>query len=122
MKLNGIFRKILREEIRSCVLLSAEDVCSPYILNVAFPGLRAEVVQHSVEMKGVYLSVGSACSSHKKDRSQTLLAMGVDPRVIDGAVRISFSYQNTEEEAEYAAKVICAEVKKLYGRRKGIRA
>ncbi len=122
VKLNGIFRKILREEIRSCVLLSAEDVCSPYILNVAFPGLRAEVVQHSVEMKGVYLSVGSACSSHKKDRSQTLLAMGVDPRVIDGAVRISFSYQNTEEEAEYAAKVICAEVKKLYGRRKGIRA
>ena len=45
--------------------------------------------------------------------------MGYAPNVIDGAVRISFSYQNTEEEAEYAARVICQEVKKLYGRRKG---
>ena len=121
-KLNGIFRKILQDEIRSCVVISAENVCSPYILNVAFPGLRAEVIQHSVETKGVYLSVGSACSSHKKDRSRTLLAMGYGTGVIDGAVRISFSYQNTEEQAAYAAKVICAEVKKLYGRRKGNRA
>lgn len=75
-----------------------------------------------METKGVYLSVGSACSSHKKDRSRTLAAMGYAPNVIDGAVRISFSYQNTEEEAEYAARVICQEVKKLYGRRKGGRA
>ncbi|GEM_PF-81665 len=122
VQLNGIFRKILQEEIRSCIVISAEDRCSPYILNVAFPGLRAEVIQHSVETKGVYLSVGSACSSHKKDRSQTLTAMGYDPRIIDGAIRISFSYQNTEEQAGYAAKSICAEVKKLYGRRKGNRA
>ena len=122
VKLNGIFRRALQEEIRSCILVSSEAVCSPYILNVAFPGLRAEVLQHSVETKGVYLSVGSACSSHKKDRSRTLAAMGYAPNVIDGAVRISFSYQNTEEEAEYAARVICQEVKKLYGRRKGGRA
>ena len=39
--------------------------------------------------------------------------------IIDGAIRISFTYQNTKEQADYAARVICAEVKKLYGRRKG---
>ncbi len=119
-KLNNIFREILTEEIRACNIIS-NDECCPYVLNVAFPGLRAEVIQHSVEQKGVYISVGSACSSHKKDRSPTLTAMGYNNNVIDGAIRISFTYQNTPEQAEFAAKVICAEVKKLYGRRKGRR-
>lgn len=119
-ELNNIFRQILQEEIRACVIISSEETC-PYVLNVAFPGLRAEVIQHSVEQKGVYISVGSACSSHKKDRSPTLTAMGYNNNVIDGAIRISFTYQNTKEQAEIAAKVICTEVKKLYGRRKGSR-
>ena len=121
-ELNRVFRETLQREIRSCLILSRDAVCSPYILSAAFPGLRAEVIQHSVETRGVYLSVGSACSSHKKDRSPTLSAMGCPNSVIDGAVRISFSYQNTMEQAEFAAQVICAEVKKLYGRRKGGRA
>lgn len=116
-ELSGIFRRILTEEIRSCVIISDKDSTSPYILSAAFPGLRAEVIQHSVEIKGVYISVGSACSSHKKDRSASLTAMGYGNNVIDGAVRISFSYKNTAEQAEYAARVICQEVKKLYGRR-----
>lgn len=120
--LNHVFRQRLSEEIRSCVFLSEEACCSPYILNVSFPGLRAEVILHSVESKGVYLSVGSACSSHKKDRSTTLMAMGCPNPVIDGAVRISFSDQNTMEQAGYAANVLCTEVKKLYGRRKGGRS
>ena len=119
-ELNIIFREILTEEIRACNVISSDECC-PYVLNVAFPGLRAEVIQHSVEQKGVYISVGSACSSHKKDRSPTLTAMGYNNNVIDGAIRISFTYQNTAEQVKFAAKVICAEVKKLYARRKGRR-
>lgn len=118
-ELNDIFRDTISSEIHSAVIVSGKSFCSPYILNVAFPGIRAEVIQHSVEQSGVYVSVGSACSSHKRDRSPTLTAMGYNNNVIDGAIRISFSYQNTKEQAEYAAKVICREVKKLYGRRKG---
>ena len=117
-ELNKIFREIITEEIRSSNIISNEEGC-PYVLSVSFPGLRAEVIQHSVEQKGVYVSVGSACSSHKKDRSPTLTAMGYNNNIIDGAIRISFTYQNTKEQADYAARVICAEVKKLYGRRKG---
>ena len=117
-ELNKIFREIITEEIRSSNIISNEEGC-PYVLSVSFPSLRAEVIQHSVEQKGVYVSVGSACSSHKKDRSPTLTAMGYNNNIIDGAIRISFTYQNTKEQADYAARVICAEVKKLYGRRKG---
>ena len=87
---------------------------SPYILNVAFPGLRAEVILHTLETYGVYVSVGSACSSHKKDRSRVLLAMGLGNKVIDGAIRISLSPDNTREQCEYAANVLVREVKQLY--------
>lgn len=119
--LNKRFREILKEEVRSCTIVSDENTCIDYVLSCSFPGLRAEVIQHSVEQKGVYVSVGSACSSHKKDRSPTLTAMGYNNNTIDGAIRISFTYKNTMEQVDYAAKVICTEVKKLYGRRKGKR-
>ena len=87
---------------------------SPYILNAAFPGLRAEVILHTLEKFGVYVSVGSACSSHKKDRSRVLTAMGLNYKVIDGAIRISLSPDNTREQCEYAAAVLVREVKQLY--------
>jgi cysteine desulfurase len=90
------------------------ELSSPYILNVAFPGLRAEVILHTLEKYGVYVSVGSACSSHKKDRSRVLTAMGLDNKVIDGAIRISLSPDNTREQCEYAAAVLVREVKLLY--------
>ena len=90
------------------------ELSSPYILNVAFPGLRAEVILHTLEKYGVYVSVGSACSSHKKDRSRVLQAMGLDNKVIDGAIRISLSPDNTREQCEYAASVLVREVKQLY--------
>lgn len=87
---------------------------SPYILNVSFPGLRAEVVLHTLEKYGIFVSVGSACSSHKKDRSAVLTAMGRDNKVIDGAIRISFSPLNTEDQCRYAASILVREIKTLY--------
>ena len=101
------------ENIRACRIAQAEEQ-SPYIINAAFPGLRAEVILHILETYGIYVSVGSACSSHKKGRSQVLSAMGYDTRTIDGAIRISLSPENTEAQCEYAANVIVREIKRLY--------
>jgi len=99
--------------IRACKVAEAAEQ-SPYIINAAFPGLRAEVILHTLETYGIYVSVGSACSSHKKGRSQVLTAMGYDTKTIDGAIRISLSPQNTEAQCEYAGGVIVREIKKLY--------
>ncbi|WP_419955903.1 cysteine desulfurase family protein [Neobacillus niacini] len=78
---------------------------APHILNFSIKGVKAEVLIHTLEHKGIYLSTTSACSSKKQLPSQTLLAMGVPDDLADSAFRISLSYDNTEEEAE---KVIVA--------------
>ncbi len=103
----------LKEGVRGVVILTDCSVSSPYIVSVSFPGLRAEVLLHSLEMRGLYVSVGSACSSHKKNRSHVLTAMGYGPSLIDGAIRISFSGGNTMEEVERGVEIICAEAKRL---------
>lgn len=84
---------------------SPEDA-SPFILNVAFEDLRAEVLLHHLEQKGIYVSTGSACSSHKNTRSHVLSAMGLQPQLIDGSIRFSFSGFNTEEEIETTVEAL----------------
>lgn len=99
--------------LSNAVILTDIEKSSPYILNISFEGVRAEVLQHELEKNGVYVSVGSACSSHKKNRSSVLTAMGVKNEIIDCAIRISFSPYTTMEEIEGAAPNIVEAVKKL---------
>lgn len=94
-------------------VLTDPAVSLPYIVNLSFAPLRAEVVLHSLESKNVFVSVGSACSSHKKNRSEVLTAMGISPRVIDGAVRISFSRFTEKEDILLACDAIYRTVKEL---------
>lgn len=79
---------------------------APHILYAAFPPVRAETMVHALEASGVYSGTGSACSSHKNKRSDVLTAMGIPPGVIDCAVRLSFSVDNTEEEIRFAVEQI----------------
>lgn len=117
-RIRGIFTDAIGEKIHTHVFTTDFEVSSPYVLNVSFPGIGAEVLLHSLESHGVYVSVGSACSSHKKDRSPVLTAMGFNNTVIDGAIRISFSPESTEEQAIYAAGVLTREVRNLFAARK----
>lgn len=73
---------------------------APHILNVSFGGVRSEVVLHSLESQGIYVSSGSACSSHKKEPSYVLTAIGVPRDMIDGSIRFSLSEFTTEEDID----------------------
>ncbi len=79
---------------------------SPYILNVSFSGLRSEVLLHTLEEKGIFVSSGSACNSKKKTASHVLLAMGIDDKEIDGAIRFSFTPENTVDEVHTCIAVL----------------
>lgn len=72
---------------------------APHLLCVSLPGWRSEVLLNFLDAKGVSISKGSACK--RGARSHVLEAMGLDARVIDGAVRVSFSRLTTQEEADY---------------------
>ncbi len=89
------------------------DWMSPYILNVSFRGVKGEILLHTLEMKNIFISTGSACSSKKKSYSHVLQAMQLDDERLDGAVRISFSKLNTIEEVISASEIICSEVNGL---------
>ena len=77
---------------------------SPYILSVSIPGFKSETLLHYLESKDIFVSSGSACSKGKK--SSVLGAFGVDERLIDSVIRISFSAQNTEAEIDSLTKAL----------------
>ncbi len=110
---------LLKESLKCQLTQGIENVCvnSPEesiysILNVSFPGLKSEVLLHILESKGIYVSTGSACNSKKK-LNYVLSAMGIKDKVIDGAIRFSFSEFNTQEEIDYVAEVLKKEVPML---------
>lgn len=115
--------EMLRERLEEGILERIPNVkintpkeCAPHILNVSFDGVRSEVVLHSLENSEIYVSSGSACSSHKKEPSYVLTAIGTPKRLIDGSIRFSLSEMNTMEDIEVTLEVlttIIANLRKL---------
>ena len=84
---------------------------SGYILNVSFRGIRSEILLHSLEARGIFVSTGSACSSNKPQPSHVLTAMGVDSKNVDGAIR--FSFCDEDFDADFVVSVLKEEVEKI---------
>ena len=79
---------------------------APHIVSVSIRGIRSEVLLHALEDRGIYVSAGSACSSHKPAPSNTLKAIGVEKDMLDSTIRFSFSIFTTKEEINYTLKVL----------------
>ena len=71
-----------------------------HIINVTLPNIKSETVLHFLSADGVFVSSGSACSSHSKSPSGTLIAFGLTPAEADCSLRISFSEYNTKEDID----------------------
>lgn len=71
--------------------------------NFARPGFRAETQVMAMDLAGVYVSAGSACSSGKVKRSLVLLAMGADDALAESAIRTSFGWDTRPEDFERVA-------------------
>ena len=84
---------------------------SPYILNMSFLGIKGETLVHALSEKGIYVSMGAACRSRK--REPTLAIMGFSQEIAESAIRFSFSPFSTMEEAELARDLIMDEVNRL---------
>lgn len=74
---------------------------APHIISVGFLGIKSEVLLHSLEDKGIFVSAGSACASNHPSLSGTLKAMGVNNDYLDSTIRFSLSIYSTMEEIEY---------------------
>ena len=98
-KLKEMLANKISEEIEDIKFNSSLDPekSSPKVLNVSFNRTKGEVLTHFLGMYQIYVSTGSACSS-KKGNSRILEVMGLNQSELDGAIRFSFSKDNTTKE------------------------
>ena len=79
---------------------------APHIVSASFLGVRSEVLLHTLEDRGIYVSAGSACSTHKRAGSPTLTALGMKKSQMETTVRFSFEEENTKEQIDYCLQVL----------------
>ena len=79
---------------------------APHIVSLSFEGIRAEVLLHALEDKGIYVSAGSACSTHKPEPSATLKAIGLEKELLDCTLRFSMSELTDEDEIKQTLKAL----------------
>ncbi len=101
MQLSQQLKEVSRE--LDDVFINAEG--SPYILNMSFLGVKAEVLLHALEDLNIFVSTGSACSSRSKKKN-ILSAYGLPKERAESGIRFSFSRFNTLEEVEIVRTVL----------------
>lgn len=79
---------------------------APHIVSVSFEGIRSEVMLHALEDRNVYVSAGSACSSHHPSAVNTLHSIGLSPARQESTIRFSFSVYTTKEELDLALQAL----------------
>jgi cysteine desulfurase len=82
----------------SWVTVNSKEDSSPYIVNISVQGIRSEIMLHFLESKGVYVSSGSACS--KGEKSGVLGQFGLNDKLSDSAIRVSFCETNTTQDID----------------------
>lgn len=96
----------LQRWIRSWYTVHQGEEAAPQIVSAAFVGVRSEVLLHTLEERGIYVSAGSACSTHKRSGSPTLTAIGLPKNQMEATVRFSFCETTTREELDYTLQVL----------------
>ena len=73
---------------------------APHVVNIMLPRIKSETMLHYLSSKGIFVSSGSACSSHSATPSSALIAFGLSPKDADCSLRISLCELNTKEDAD----------------------
>ena len=95
-----------------------DETSAPHIISVGFAGIRSEVLLHTLEDKGIYVSSGSACASNHPAISGVLKGIGAGKEYLDSTLRFSFSEFTTKEEIDYTLETLynCVPVLRKYTR------
>ncbi|HET7657506.1 MAG TPA: cysteine desulfurase family protein [Bacillales bacterium] len=104
-KLNTMLREGL-QEVEDVVVNTPKKNAAPHIVNFSVGGIKPEVLIHALEEREIYLSTRSACSSKQEGASPILLAAGIPQKRAETALRISLSFQNSEEDIIETIKAI----------------
>lgn len=89
------------------------DKVAPHIINITLPNIKSETMLHYLSAKGIFVSSGSACSSHSSTPSSALIAFGLDAKSADCSLRISLSEYNTKEDIDALTDALGEGIKTL---------
>ena len=79
---------------------------APHVLNLTLPDIKSETMLHALSAEGIYVSNGSACSSHSHKVSSALTAFGLPASEAECSIRVSFGNQNTRADVDALADAL----------------
>ena len=112
-KLTNRFLDGLRKELKEIYLNGHPDERLSNTLNISFRYIEGESLLLNFDLKGIFASTGSACTSGSLESSHVLTAMKVPPDTSQGSIRFSFGYENTDQDVSYCLAEIPPIVKRL---------
>lgn len=108
-----IITRITEDPALSEIRINRPREAVAHIINITLPNIKSETMLHFLSGKGVFVSSGSACSSHSKSTSRALSAFGVSDKDADCSIRISISRYNTVDEADALCDALIEGIKSL---------
>ncbi len=112
-RLRDKFELGLLEKVPDIYVNGSREWRLPNTTNIAFRFIEGEALLVSLDMVGIGLSTGSACTSGSTEPSYVLTGMRVDPIDAQGSLRFSLGYGNTDEDVDYALEKIPEIVSRL---------
>jgi cysteine desulfurase len=112
-QIKAAFIKGIQTRIGDIILIGDQENCVPNTANISFKGIEGESIVLSLDLKGIAVSSGSACTSGSINASHVLIAMGIPPEQAHGAIRFSFGRANSESDLDYILDILEQEIARI---------
>lgn len=100
-ELRDFYINQVEEKIENIKLNGPRDNRLPGNANISFKGVNGSELLLKLDEKGICASAGSACSTGSSSPSHVLTSIGLDSKIADGTLRVSFGEENSKEDVEY---------------------
>ncbi|MCY3005375.1 MAG: cysteine desulfurase family protein [Planctomycetota bacterium] len=113
LRCRELLESSLLSEIPDAVVVGALAPRLPHTTSLSFPGLDRQLLQLALDREGIACGTGSACASGSSQPSHVLQAMGLGKPIVQGAIRLSLSWETSEEQVLEASERITRVVHRL---------
>jgi len=107
------FEAQVRSRIKDVVMNGDREQRLGHLSNISFRFIEGEGLLINLDLAGVAVSTGSACSSGTLEPSPVIRALGVNDELARGSIRFSFGKNNTEDDVDYTVEVLSQAVERL---------
>ena len=113
VELRDEFERKVTELIPDVVMNGDRERRLPHLSNISFRYIEGEGLLINLDLQGVAVSTGSACSSGTLEPSPVIRALGVDDEIARGSIRFSFGKENTDADIDYVIDALVQAVERL---------